>query len=60
MMKNPTKYVDSKDDKDMLKKVEGIGTEATRAQIIVDLKNRGFIDLDKKKYIYMLQRVEWN
>ena len=51
MMKNPTKYVESKDDKDMLKKVEGIGTEATRAQIIVDLKNRGFIDLDKKKSI---------
>ena len=52
MMKNPTKYVESKDDKDVLKKTEGIGTEATRAQIIVDLKNRGFIELDKKKSIF--------
>ncbi len=51
MMKNPSKYVESKDDKDVLKKIEGIGTEATRAQIIVDLKNRGFIELDKKKSI---------
>ncbi len=51
MMKNPSKYVESKDDKDVLKKTEGIGTEATRAQIIVDLKNRGFIELDKKKSI---------
>ncbi len=56
MMKNPVKYVDSKDDKDMLKKVEGIGTEATRAQIVEDLKNRGFIELDKKKAIYATRK----
>lgn len=51
MMKNPSKYVDDKSDKDVLKKIEGIGTEATRAQIIADLKKHGFIDLDKKKSI---------
>ena len=51
MMKNPSKYVDDKSDKDVLKKTEGIGTEATRAQIIADLKKHEFIDLDKKKQI---------
>lgn len=52
MMKNPTKYVVKKDEKDILKKVEGIGTEATRAGIIEELKNRRLIDLDEKKNIY--------
>lgn len=51
MMKNPTKYVDDKSDKDVLKKIEGIGTEATRAQIITDLIKHGFIETDKKKCI---------
>ena len=51
MMKNPSKYVDNKEDKDLLKKIEGIGTEATRAQIISDLIKHKFIELDKKKNI---------
>ncbi len=51
MMKNPVKYVDNKEDKDTLKKIEGIGTEATRASIIKELKERGLIEDYQKKYI---------
>ncbi len=52
MMKNPVKYVDSKEDKNVLKSVEGIGTEATRASIIEELKKRGLIEEYEKKYIH--------
>ncbi len=52
MMKNPIKYVDSKEDKNVLKSVEGIGTEATRASIIEELKKRGLIEEFEKKYIH--------
>lgn len=52
MMKNPVKYVSDNKEKDILKKVEGIGTEATRAGIIQELKNRSLIALDDKKCIY--------
>ena len=51
MMKNPVKYVDNKQDKDTLKKIEGIGTEATRASIIKELKERNLIEDYQKKYI---------
>lgn len=51
MMKNPSKYVTDKQDKDTLKKVEGIGTEATRASIISELKERKLIEEYQKKYI---------
>ena len=51
MMKNPIKYVESKEDKNVLKAVEGIGTEATRASIIEELKKRGLIEEYEKKYI---------
>ncbi len=56
MMKNPTKYVSDKSDKDVLKKTEGIGTEATRANIIVELKKRNLIDTDKKKNIFPTEK----
>ena len=52
MMKNPVKYVESKEDKNVLKSVEGIGTEATRASIIEELKKRGLIEEFEKKYIH--------
>lgn len=55
MMKNPTKYVDSKDEKDVLKKTHGIGTEATRAAIIETLKQRNFIEIKKQK-IYATEK----
>ena len=51
MMKNPSKYVDEKENKDILKKVEGIGTEATRASIIKELHERNLIEDYQKKYI---------
>ena len=51
MMKNPVKYVEEKADKDVLKSVEGIGTEATRASIIDELKKRKLIEPFDKKYI---------
>lgn len=51
MMKNPSKYVAEKQDKDTLKKIEGIGTEATRASIIKELKERNLIEDYQKKYI---------
>ncbi|MCR5786871.1 MAG: hypothetical protein K6G28_04150 [Acholeplasmatales bacterium] len=51
MMKNPSKYVDDKENKDILKKVEGIGTEATRASIIKELHERNLIEDYQKKYI---------
>ena len=51
MMKNPVKYVEEKQDKDTLKKIEGIGTEATRASIIKELKERNLIEDYQKKYI---------
>lgn len=56
MMKNPTKYVEVKEDKDVLKKVEGIGTEATRAHIIEELKKRKLITVDEKKYIHPTEK----
>lgn len=47
-MVNPIEYVESKEDKAILKEVEGIGTEATRAGIIEQLKKQGFIKIEKK------------
>lgn len=54
-MKNPIKYVTSKEDKDILKEVEGIGTEATRAGIIENMKKQGMIEI-KKKTIYPTEK----
>jgi DNA topoisomerase-3 len=48
MMKNPIKYVSSKSEKDILKEVQGIGTEATRANIIEALKKRNYIMMKGK------------
>lgn len=50
-MKNPSKYLKDKNDKDMIKKVEGIGTEATRAGIIESLKKHNYITVEKKQII---------
>lgn len=51
MMKNPIKYTESKEEKEILKQIQGIGTEATRAGIIENLKNRNFIFVQDKKII---------
>ena len=50
-MKNPAKYLESKEDKELIKNIEGIGTEATRASIIESLKKRGYIEIKSKHII---------
>lgn len=50
-MKNPSKYLDEEEDKKLIKKVEGIGTEATRAGIIENLKKIQFIEVKGKKIL---------
>jgi DNA topoisomerase-3 len=48
-MKEIHKYVKNPDLKKQLKDVSGIGTEATRATIIKELIDRGFLKEEKKK-----------
>lgn len=50
-MKNPAKYLENKEDKDLIKSVEGIGTEATRASIIESLKKRNYIETKSKHIV---------
>lgn len=50
-MTNIHKFVEDKEAKKTLKENEGIGTEATRANIIELLKNRRVIKLQKKKIL---------
>ena len=47
-MKEIHKYVKNPESKKLLKDVYGIGTEATRAQIIDDLINRQFLKISRK------------
>ena len=47
-MKEIHKFVKNEDLKSSLKECSGIGTEATRAAIIENLKARGFIRIEKK------------
>lgn len=49
MMISPMKYVNSKEDKNILSETEGLGTEATRASIIEELKKREYIKIDSQK-----------
>lgn len=48
-MKTAGKYVEDNEEADILKEVEGIGTEATRAGIIETLKQRQYIKIEKNK-----------
>ena len=50
-MKNIAKEIDDPVEKKLLKDDDGIGTEATRAQIIETLKNRDYIITEKGKLI---------
>jgi len=52
-MKEIHKYVKNPDLKKQLKDVSGIGTEATRATIIKELLQRGFLTEEKKKKYLM-------
>lgn len=47
MMKTCGKLVDNKDETEILKEVEGLGTEATRSGIIETIKRHGYIDVKK-------------
>lgn len=47
LMINAGKKVEDDEEKEILKKVEGIGTEATRAGIIETIKDKGYIKVEK-------------
>lgn len=47
MMKNAGRDIEDQSEKEMLKKVEGIGTEATRASVIETLKKQQYIEVKK-------------
>uniref|UniRef100_UPI003F493356 type IA DNA topoisomerase n=1 Tax=Bacillus multifaciens TaxID=3068506 RepID=UPI003F493356 len=49
MMKTCGSSVEDEESKDILKEVEGLGTEATRAGIIETLKNQGYIEVKRNK-----------
>lgn len=51
VMQSPMKYLESKEDKEILNEAGGLGTEATRAGIIENLKKYGFIEI-KRNSIY--------
>lgn len=50
-MKNVGKSVENEDDQNILKEKEGIGTEATRANIIETLKKQQYITIQKGKIL---------
>lgn len=47
LMKTAGKIVDDESESEILKEVEGIGTEATRAGIIETIKKNGYIEIKK-------------
>lgn len=50
-MKTAGKSVDDEKAQEMLKEIEGIGTEATRASIIETIKNRDYVKAEKNNLI---------
>lgn len=55
LMKTAGKMVDDKSDSDILKEIEGIGTEATRAGIIDRIKQQAYIEI-KKNLVYVTDK----
>ncbi|MFJ7484280.1 DNA topoisomerase 3 [Bacillus thuringiensis] len=49
MMKTCGSSVEDEESKDILKEIEGLGTEATRAGIIETLKKQGYIEVKRNK-----------
>ena len=47
MMKTCGKSVEDEEEVEVLKSIEGIGTEATRSGIIETIKKHGFIEVRK-------------
>lgn len=50
-MKNVGRTLDDEEDKDILRETEGIGTEATRANVIETLKNQKYINIKRKRIL---------
>src|SRR5699024_555568 len=55
LMKNPTANVTDESDTEMLKEVEGIGTEATRSGIIETIKQKEYIQI-KKNNVHITEK----
>ncbi|MBS4210239.1 type IA DNA topoisomerase [Bacillus sp. FJAT-50079] len=66
MMKTCGKVVENEEEMEILKAVEGLGTEATRSGIIETIKKHGYIEVDKnivsvtKKGEILCQSIEGN
>ena len=54
-MEHPSKFVEDKDQKKILEQVSGIGTPATRADIIEKIFNAGYVEL-RGKSIYPTEK----
>lgn len=57
LMKTAGKYLDNDELEKVLSKVEGLGTEATRAGIITMLKDRKYIEI-KKNQVYATDKAK--
>jgi DNA topoisomerase III len=57
LMKTAGKMVDDEADSEILKEVEGIGTEATRSGIIETVKKNGYLDV-KKNIVFSTKKAE--
>ncbi|WP_432356099.1 DNA topoisomerase III [Sporosarcina sp. A2] len=55
LMKTCGKYVDEDDEIAILKEIEGIGTEATRAGVIERVKEQNYIEV-KKNIVYVTEK----
>lgn len=56
LMKTAGKFIDNEELEKVLKKTEGLGTEATRAGIITMLKDRNYIEVVKNQ-VYATQKA---
>lgn len=66
MMKTAGKLVEDESDSEILKEIEGIGTEATRSGIIETIKKNGYIEVKKNivsvtsKGVILCEAIEGN
>ncbi len=57
LMKTAGRFVDDEEDSEILKEIEGIGTEATRAGIIENIKENGYIEI-KRNVVSLTKKGE--
>ncbi|HEG7171109.1 TPA: DNA topoisomerase III [Staphylococcus aureus] len=55
LMKTCGKHIDDEENSELLKEIEGLGTEATRSNIIKTLKDRKYIQI-KKNHVYITEK----